>query len=934
MTSADMPAVQGHYPADLECDVLLSDGGTARLRPIRPDDGPGLRAFGERLSSETVYLRFFSPRRKISDQEIAHFVTVDYRDRLAIVAIIDGELVAVARYDRTPPPVASSEGPVRDEHSEPDGPAGNVDEAEVAFVVRDDHQGRGLGTIMLEHLASAAVARGIGRFVADTLPENHRMIGVFRSAGFDERANLDSGVVRVTMELSARPEYLERVEEREWSATVHSIEHILRPASIAVIGAGAKTDSSGTAIVGHLLTGGYTGAVYPVNATAAEVEGIQGYRKLAEVPGAVDLAIITVPAPFVSDVVRDCGSEGIRGLVIMTAGYSEQGPARAGAERDLVELARNFGMRLVGPNCVGVLNTSTDVRMNATVAERSPLPGRIALSSQSGGLGIALLEEFAGRGLGISSFVSLGNKADVSGNDLLRFWADDNETDVIVLYLESFGNPRKFSRIARRVARTKPIVAVKGARTTSGRRGADPDRAAGLADKAADALFRQAGVMRVGTLEELLDVADLLASQPLPKGRRVAVVGNAGGCGVLAADACESEGLEVNELAVDTRSHLVAVASKGAALDNPIGLVASATAEEYAAVLEIVLADSGVDAVLVTFTPPSAAGADDIAEAVAAVASASSKPVLANFLATDRTLAAFRDGKRRVPWFPYPESAARALASVARYSQWLERPAGTVPAFDDVDSARANQIVQGALEEVSVADADGPRSVWLDSIAASELLETYRIPVLPSLGASTPAEAAEHAGAMGYPVALKLDAPAIAHKSDVGGVRLHLGSSGEVLFTAEEMLTEFGPEVRLLVQPMAPPGVETVVGVVADPSFGPLVSFGLGGKEAELPSDRLWSLVPMTSEDAHDLITGLRSSPLLTGYRGSTEVDLAGLAEMLTRVARLAEDLPEVVEMSLNPVVAGPAAVVALEARVRVARASHEPLLRRAMRTA
>ena len=598
MTTADLPAARGPYPADLECDVLLSDGGTARLRPIRPDDASGLRKFGEKLSSETVYLRFFSPRRKISDQEIAHFVTVDYQDRLAIVAIIDGELVAVARYDRTPPAVASLGSSVPDDHSETDGPAwGRVQEAEVAFVVRDDHQGRGLGTIMLEHLASAAVARGIGRFVADTLPENHRMIGVFRSAGFEERADLDSGIVRVTMELSARPEYLERVEEREWIATVHSIEHILRPGSIAVIGADAKNGSSGGAIVGHLLTGGYTGAIYPVNASAAEVEGIKGYRTLREVPGPVDLAVITVPARHMTDVVRECGSRRVRGLVILTAGYSEHGPAGERAERDLVELARNFGMRLVGPNCVGVLNSSTGVRMNASVAERAPLPGRIAFSSQSGGLGIALLAELSSRGLGISSFVSVGNKADVSGNDLLRFWADDRETDVIMLYLESFGNPRKFSRIARKVARTKPIVAVKGARTTSGRRGEHQDRVAGLADQAADALFRQAGVIRVGTLEELLNVADLLASQPLPKGRRVAVVGNAGGGGVLATDACESEGLEVRELALDTRSRLLAVVSEGAVLDNPIGLVASATAGEYRAVLEIALADSGVDAV-------------------------------------------------------------------------------------------------------------------------------------------------------------------------------------------------------------------------------------------------------------------------------------------------------------------------------------------------
>jgi acyl-CoA synthetase (NDP forming)/GNAT superfamily N-acetyltransferase len=921
---------------------LLSDGRTARLRAIRPDDGPALRSFGQRLSRETVYFRFFAPRRGISDEEITHFVTVDYRDRLALVALVDGELVAVARYDRSPAAAVDvlGGGATGTSGWSLQGGAG---EAEVAFVVRDDHQGRGLGTVLLEHLASAAVARGIRRFVADVLPDNHRMMGVFRSAGFDERALLDSGVIRVTLELAAQPEYIERVEERERTATVRSIDHILRPAAIAVIEASSEPGSAGHDIVSNLLAGEFTGVVYPVNRQGDSVGGLRSYRVVTDVPGPIDLAVLAVPAQRLAEVVRQCGAKGVRGLVVVTSGDVGQEAQVASTDHELVELARTFGMRLVGPDCMGVINTCPQVRMNATFAEHAPPRGRVAFASQSGGLGIALLGELSGRGLGISSFVSLGNKADVSGNDLLRFWEEDTETDVILLYLESFGNPRKFSRIARRVAHKTPIVAVKSARTTSGLRGAHTHSAGAVPDQATDALFRQAGVIRVQTLEELLDVADLLVNQPLPAGRRVAIVGNAGGCGVLAADACESYGLEVPELALETQSRLLGVVSPGAAVGNPIDLVASTTAEEYRSVLEIVLADDGIDVVVVTFTPPVLVGAEDVAEALARAAYATTKPVLANFIATEQTLLALRAGPRHVPWFAFPESAARAVARVAQYGEWVARPEGTVPSFDDLDVVSARRIVEAALAagptaaawSTSTPAATPASSVWLDTVAAFDLLKAYGIPILSCLRASSAAEAVEAAKAVGYPVALKLEAPDLVHKSDVGGVRLNLGSDDDVALAAEALSTTFGQGASFIVQPMGPDGVESVVGVVEDPSFGPLVMFALGGKEAELLSDRIWSLVPMTAQDARDLVGGLRSSPLLTGYRGSAPVDVEALAEVLSRVACLAEDLPEVVELNMNPVVASPGGAIALDARVRVARSLHDPpLLRRAMRTA
>jgi acyl-CoA synthetase (NDP forming)/RimJ/RimL family protein N-acetyltransferase len=937
MSSDDRHAAAVSYPDELECDVLLSDGRSARLRAIRPSDAPLLRSFGARLSRETVYFRFFAPRREIGDEEISHLVTVDYQDRLALVAIVDGELVAVARYDRLPTgaeePLAASTAPTT---AVPQ--TRGAGEAEVAFVVRDDHQGRGLGTVMLEHLASAAVARGIGRFVADVLTDNHRMIGVFRSAGFDEQVLVDAGVIRVTLELAAQPEYIERVEEREWTAAVRSIQYILRPRSIAVIGAGPEPGSAGHDIVANLVAGGFKGGLYPVNGQAVPVSGLKAYASVSDVPGDIDLALLAVPAHRLSEVVRECGMKAVRGLVAVTSG--EEGRERGeSTDRELVELARTFGMRLVGPDSMGVINNCPGVQMNATFAERPPPPGRVAFSAQSGGLGIALFGELAARGLGISSFASLGNKADVSGNDLLRFWEGDPETDAILLYLESFGNPRKFSRIARRVAQKTPIVAVKSGRTPAGLRGVHGKTSGAVLDEATDALFRQAGVIRVQSLEELLDVADVLVNQPLPAGRRVGIVANAGGCGVLAADACEGYGLEVPELAPETQSKLLGVVSQGAVVRNPVDLAASATAEEYSSVLNIVLADDDIDVVIVTFTPPVPVGAGDVAEAVSRAAATTTKTVVANFIASEETLLGLRADPRHVPWFGYPESAARAVARVAQYGEWVARPEGTVPSFEDLDRDSARRIVDQALETAS-SPARGPAgsatySVWLDTVAAFSLLQAYGIPILACLRAASVPEAVQRAEALGYPVALKLDAPEFVHKSDLGGVRLDLGSGEEVAAAAEALLAMFGPGVQLVVQPMGPGGVETVVGVVEDPSFGPLVMFGLGGKEAELFGDRIWSLVPMTAQDARELVRGLRSSPLLTGYRGSAPVDLEALSDLLSRVACLAEDLPEVVELSLNPVVASPGGVMALDARVRVAASVHEPpLMRRAMRSA
>jgi acetyl coenzyme A synthetase (ADP forming)-like protein len=916
MTSA------GEYPSDLESDVVLADGRVGHVRPILASDVAGLRDLGSKLSAESIYLRFFSPRRQISDAELQHFANVDYDRRLALIALVDGELVAVARYDR-------EEG---------------AKIAEVAFTVRDDQQGRGLGMVLLEHLASAARDRGITRFEADTLAVNEAMLRVFRRAGFEEKTAFGAGVVHVTLDLDPVPGYLEQLEERDRRAAVRSIERLLRPRAIAVVGASNQAGFVGHEIVANLLAGKFTGPVYPVKEEAGgtpgllEICGLPVFDDVADIEGPVDLAVIAVPVAEVLRVTEACGKKGVSGLVVVTAGFAEAGAEGAAAERQFVSLARSYGMRVIGPNCLGVVNTAPEVSMNATFSPARPVPGPIGFSSQSGGLGIAILEEATRRDLGVSSFVSVGNKVDVSGNDLIRYWDSDPRTEVILLYLESFGNPRHFARIARQVSRRKPIVAVKSGRSSAGTRGTSSHTAAMASpDATVDALFHQAGVIRVDTLEELFDVANVLSHQPLPTGRNVAIVGNAGGPGVLAADACEGAGLVVPELSAGTQRQLRAVLSKEAAVSNPVDCIAIATAEQYRRVLEVVLADDEVDAVIAIFTPPLVTQAEDVAAQVAAVAASATKPILAVFLATASALSVLREGKRRVPWFAYPESAARTLGRIVPYATWRVRPDSAVPIFADLDIDRGRAIVEAAL-----ADADAPSvglpargapdgaaltwapagvgSRWLDASETFQLLAAYGIPFVECVSATSVEEAAEAARRVGFPVAVKLDVPGLVHRSDVGGVLLGVTDAEQVMAVTGALLARHGPEAKVIVQPMAAPGVETVVGVIEEPGFGPVVMVGLGGAAIEVLGDRALSLVPITRPEAVDLIASLKAAKLLSGYRGAPVADVEALAELLCRVAQLAEHLPEVVEMDLNPVIASPGGCVVVDAKVRVAR--------------
>jgi acetyl coenzyme A synthetase (ADP forming)-like protein len=879
-------------PSHWDNDVVLADGGTVRVRPIRPSDAAQWMAFYSRLSPASVYRRFFAAKPKVTDVEVARFTTVDYDDRVALVAELSGHLVGVARYDRL------------DERHD----------AEVAFVVADEHQGRGIGTMLLEHLAAAARERGITRFVAETLFDNRAMLSVFRDAGFDEKARPVEGVTMVELTIEPSDRTLAAIEHREHRAESLSVARLVTPGSVAVIGASRDPSAVGHHVLRNLLAGGFNGPVYPVNPSEAHVASVVAYPSVLDVPGDVDMAVVAVPAPVVADVVGQCARKGVSGLVVLSAGFGEIGEAGAAAQGDLRELARRNGMRLVGPNCIGVVNSA--IGLNATFSPYAPRAGRIAMQSQSSSLGVAILERSARLGLGVSTFVSVGNHADVSTNDLLQYWEDDPGTDVVLLYLESFGNPRKFSRIARRVSRRKPIVAVKSGRSAAGSRAVSSHSAAMASpDVAVDALFRQTGVIRVDTLDDLFDTALLLDSQPLPAGRRIAIVGNSGGPGILAADACDGAGLEVPQLSPATQAALRTIADPNAAIGNPVDLIASATPDIYQQALTVVLADEAVDAAIVISTPTIAAPAADVAVAIGRVAAHSPKPIVGCFLAwadLPPLLSPGAPGQPAVPAFASPEPAARVLARAAAYSEWRQRPPGSVPELDGFDSERAQQIVGDFLAQ---AGHDG----WLPAKLIDELLAAIGVRVLVAATVRNAAAAAAEGVKLGFPVALKALGPELIHKSDVGGVRLGLATDREVAESYREMGTRLGERMTgALVQQMAQPGVELIIGVRLDPLFGPLTMLGLGGVATELLGDRSFRVLPLTDSDAAELVRSLRASPLLFGYRGSPPVDTASLEDVLQRVARLAAAVPQLAELDLNPVIVSPSGVEIVDARVRI----------------
>jgi acyl-CoA synthetase (NDP forming)/RimJ/RimL family protein N-acetyltransferase len=796
------------YPDHWEADVVLADGGTAHLRPVRADDAELLRSFYARLSAESIYYRFFSPHPQLTEREIEHFTTVDHDTRVALIATIGDAMVAIARYDRT-----------------------GDREAEVAFLVEDAHQGRGMASVLLEHLAAAARERGLRRFVASVLPDNRRMTKIFRDVGYQAQQRFEDGIIELNLDLTPTETSLGVMTAREHRAEARSIQRLLFPRSVAVIGAGRDALSVGQTVLRHLLKGDFTGPVYPVHSTAKAVAGVRAYATVLDIPDEVDLAVVAVRADSVHEVVAQCAGKGVHGLVVVSAGFGETGAEGRASQEELVRLARAHGMRVVGPNCLGIANTDRSVRLNATLAPTLPGRGPVGFFSQSGALGIAILQRTAERGLGLSTFVSAGNRADVSGNDLMQYWEEDPATTAVLLYLESIGNPRKFTRLARRLGRTKPIVAVKSGRSTQGVPLGHAARALTLPDHAVSALFAQAGVIRVEDLSELFDVAQLLAYQPLPEGDRVAIIDNSDSLGLLAEDAATALGLEAR---------------------RPVNLGPQAGPAEYESALAGALEDPAVDAVVALFTPPVIGGVDPgVAAAMVRKAEASRKPIVATYLGAKGMPPELRQpgspgggtpAYGSVPSYPAPEDAVRALAYVTRYAAWRRRPHGRVPESPGIDRIRARVLVAELL-----SDADGP--VTATAGQAAELLDHYGITVAD------------------------------------------------------------GDE-----------GIPTRIVTMEDPSFGAVVSFGLSDVAAALLDDRAYRLAPLTDAEAAELIRAIRTAPLLFGHRGAEPVDAGTLERLLLRVSMLADDLPEVLRLELDPVMAHSSGVTVRRASLSLAR--------------
>lgn len=957
------------YPDHWEADVVLRDGGTARIRPITTDDAERLVSFYEQVSDESKYYRFFAPYPRLSDRDVHRFTHHDYVDRVGLAVTIGGEFIGTVRFDR-----------INEQGRPASAPA---DEAEVAFLVQDAHQGRGVASALLEHIAAVARERGIRRFAAEVLPANNKMIKVFRDAGYTQQRSFEDGSVHLTLDLEPTEKSLAVQRGREQRAEARSVQRLLAPGSVAVIGTGRTPGGVGRTVLRNLLAAGFTGRTYAVNRAfdegLATLDGVPAHRSLGEIDEQVDLAVIAVPAHRVPEAVADCGEHGVQGLVVLSAGYAERGSAGRELQRELVRQARSYGMRIIGPNAFGIINTAESVRLNASLAPESPARGRIGLFTQSGAIGIALLSGLHRRGAGLSSFISAGNRADVSGNDFLQYSFEDQDTDVALLYLESLGNPRKFTRLARRTAAVKPVVVVKGARHSGTNPPGHAVPVSRIPDATVSALMRQAGVIRVDTVTEMVDAGLLLAGQPLPAGPRVAILGNSESLGLLTYDACLAEGLRPRP---------------------PRDLTTAASPQDFRDALAEALADGTCDAVIVTAIPwvgengeaetgdgevlaaalrGAAAGGPakpvavvhveigGLAEALAAASSTAAPRTRPTTLAgrpaaapgapagaapptataptepgtempaetagaagTTRTAETTEPAETeaaepparpgRIPAYPAAERAVRAMAEAVKYAQWRRQAAtpGKVPEFLDETTDEPGA---AALIDTLLGPAPDPRGRPLTHDEARELLGRYGIPVRPTLPAPDPEAAVAAAARLGYPVALKTTAPHLRHRADLGGVRLDLTDEDALRRAYAEVTELLGKPAELLpvVQSMAPRGVDTVVRASIDAAAGAVLSFGLAGAPSELLGDTAHRLVPATDRDAAELIRSIKAAPVLFGWRGSAPVDTPALEELLLRLSRLVDDHPEVVSVALEPVVVAPQGLTVLGATVRLA---------------
>ncbi len=888
-------------PSAPEATVVLKDGSTVEVRGLRPADEAGLAAFYGALSPESQAFRFFAAPADVG--ELAkRLVMSSYESQFGLVAIASGEVVGHSVYIVT--------GGRR---------------AEMGLAIADSFQGRGLGLLLFAHLADAAARAGIEVFEARVRADNHRMLDLLRESGFPLTLRSEPGEVHAELPTALSEEADLHFERRNARSAQAAVKRFLEPRAVALIGDTFATSTIEGMLLRNLMSGGYTGQVHAVNGTGAPIEGRPAFTSVRDVPGEVDLAVIASNAVQAVTAASECAAKGVHALVVVSPGFAESGAEGAELQRKLVDICRQAGMRLVGPNCSGVLNTSSAVRLNASVIPALPEPGKIGFLSQSGSLGTAVIELARTQATGFSSFVSAGNNADISGSDLLQYWESDPDTNLVMLYLESFGDPRHFSRIARRVARTMPILAVKGGRSTSGARAATTSHsgtlvrpstirvaAAGVGD---DALFQQAGIIRTATLAELFGTAQLLTDQPLPAGDRVGIITNASGPGVLCADSCEFRGLRVPDLADEVKAGFAGLVSSTAVVQNPVVLLAQAGRAEYAKAIGVMARSGAVDALIVVYTPQRATQAADIAQGIHSAVGrlARPMPVLTVFMSTPEITSLLRGEHRRLPAYPFPEDAARALGHAHRYVAWRNLPHDPPPQLDGTDPHRAAAVISATL-------AQGPG--WLQPSAVDALLACYGLAPAESMLVANPHDAGEAARRLAGRVALKGMVAGLIRKSDAGAVRVDLEGAHEVEAAAKEMAQHLGASgqkaLAFMVQRMAPPGVEMLVGVVQDRHFGPVVAVGATGRAMELVKDTQVRLTPLGRADAAGMIRSLVTYPLLDGYRGAPPVDVAALEDVLVRVAAMADAHSEIADIDLNPVIVHPAGAVIVDARVRI----------------
>ncbi|MBO3084193.1 bifunctional acetate--CoA ligase family protein/GNAT family N-acetyltransferase [Cellulomonas fengjieae] len=890
------------YPAAWEADVVLHDGSTTHVRPMRPDDADALQAFHVGQSQRSTYLRFFAQMERLSERDLDRLVNVDHVDRVALVAVSASadqgadQIIGVARYDRSGP-----------------------DEAEVAFNVADAHQGRGLGSVLLEHLAAAARERGVRRFVAEVLPQNGRMISVFKEAGYEVRQRTEDGVVAVAFDIDPTDRSLAVMSDREHRAEARSMRGLLHAGSVVVVGPGA--DSAET-LAGRLASRVLEDIVASDPAAVVHAIGVAGApsvpvrTRLSDITGPVDLAVVAVPATDTVDVVRHLARLGVHGIVLLTAGFAEQGPDGLDRQRAMLRAAHGAGMRIVGPASYGIISTRDDgLRLNASLARTPPVVGRIGLFCQSAPLAVALLGSVRRRGIGVSQFVSAGHRADVSGNDLMQFWTDDDRTDVVGLYLESLGNPRKFSRVARRLSSTKPVIVVTAGRSGQVVPPGHAVRPTHAPPRTLAEMLRQSGVVQVENTHQMLDVAQVLAHQPLPAGRRTAILASSASVAALVAEAAAAAGLVVS-------GHVQL-------------LPEDAPADQVQAAVDALYGDPDSDVVVVVRIPTVGDPDVGLQEAVARAAARSRRTTVACIYDLHGITAELtgRDDDGRewtVPAYSTPEDAALALGHAARYAQWRAADRGRPLHPEGVDLRAARRLVTGWL-----AEASGDAVLGLDDERTAQLLATIGVPVLPSTRVRDADEAVAAAERIGWPVALKTTVPALRHRADLGGVRLDVADEAELRADVAQVLDLAagfeggGLDSPLEVQAMAEHGSACVVRSVEDPLFGPIISFGLAGDASDLLGDIAYGVPPLTDVDVSELVRNARAAPRLLGYRGLPALDVGALEDVIARVAVLADDLPELRSLELNPVVVSEHGAVVLGARASVSRADRADATRR-----